>query len=32
MPYATLLVFSAFLYAVLKRYSGAIEEVEQINA
>ena len=32
MPYATLLVFSAFLYAVLRRYSGAIEEVEQINA
>ncbi|MCM5679154.1 sensor histidine kinase [Schlegelella sp. S2-27] len=32
MPYATLLVFAAFLYAVLRRYSGAIEEVEQINA
>ncbi|AKJ26920.1 sensor histidine kinase [Caldimonas brevitalea] len=32
MPYATLLVFGAFLYAVLRRYSGAIEEVEQINA
>lgn len=32
MPYATLLMFGAFLYAVLRRYSGAIEEVEQINA
>lgn len=32
MPYATLLVFGAFLYAVLRRYAGAIEEVERINA
>lgn len=32
LPYATLLVFGAFLYAVLRRYSGAIAEVEQINA
>lgn len=32
MPYATLLVFGAFLYAVLRRYAGAIDEVERINA
>ncbi|MCW7538859.1 sensor histidine kinase [Aquabacterium sp. A7-Y] len=32
LPYATLLVFGAFLYAVLRRYSGAIAEVELINA
>lgn len=32
MPYATLLVFGAFLYAVLRRYAGAVEEVERINA
>lgn len=32
MPYGTLLIFGAFLYAVLRRYRGAIDEVERINA
>jgi signal transduction histidine kinase len=31
MPYGTLLIFGAFLYAVQRRYFSAISEVEQAN-
>ena len=32
MPYASLVLFGAFLYAVQRRYVGAITQVEQANA
>jgi len=32
MPYATLIIVASFLYAVQRRYIGALEEVEQLNA
>ena len=31
LPYGALLVFAAFLYAVLRRYAGAVEEVARAN-
>jgi signal transduction histidine kinase len=32
LPYAAVLLFGSFLYAVLRRYTGAIEDVERVNA
>jgi signal transduction histidine kinase len=32
LPYAAIFLFGAFLYAVLRRYTGAIEDVERLNA
>jgi signal transduction histidine kinase len=32
LPYAAVLLFGSFLYAVLRRYAGAIEDVERVNA
>lgn len=32
LPYAALFLFGAFLYAVLRRYTGAIDDVERLNA
>jgi signal transduction histidine kinase len=32
LPYAALFLFGSFLYAVLRRYTGAIADVERINA
>lgn len=32
LPYAAIFLFGAFLYAVLRRYTGAIDDVERVNA